>query len=293
MNILNKSNKVLILGARGNLGGQLMNKFGNEYCLICWDKEDIDLNNFDELKEKIISARPDIIINAAAYNAVDKCEKDKEEEKRAMRLNGEAVGKLADISLEIGALFIHFVSDYVFDGKKEKGYKEDDKTNPISVYGKSKEFGEKEILKRAQNGLKYYLIRTSKLFGPKSESENSKESFYDLILRLSEEREEFNMVDKEEISCFTYTPDLARAVLDLVGNKYDFGIYHLVNEGASSWYDGAKYLFKLKNIKKKLNPISSKDYSRPAERPRYSVLINTKFPKLRSWKKALKEYLNN
>ena len=102
------------------------------------------------------------------------------------------------------------------------------------------------------------------------------------------------MVDNEEISCFTYTPDLARATKELIENRQPYGIYHLVNKGAASWYDGAKYLFKLKNVTDaKLNPVSSADYPRPAKRPKYSVLLNTKFKQLRSWREALGEYINN
>lgn len=291
---INKNDKVLILGAKGNLGRQIMRYFGNEYRLYCWDMEDIDLMNQRELIEKILPIKPNYIINCAAYNAVDRCETDKNEEAKAMRLNGWAVGELADIAMNLDAALIHFVSDYVFDGSKKEGYTEVDNTKPVSVYGKSKALGEKELFKREKQGLKYYLIRTSRLFGPKGESNNAKESFFDMILRLSTEDKELSMVHNEEISCFTYTKDLAQEVLKLVDNKKPYGVYHIVNEGPASWYDAAKYLLKIKRIKDvKLIPVKTKDYPRPAKRPMYSVLLNTKLPKLRSWKKALKEYLDN
>lgn len=285
--------KVLILGARGNLGSQLLKFFetGNE--VIAWDRNDIDVLDFSLLQKKVREVVPQIIINCVAYNAVDKCETDEAEFDLAKKLNGELVGVLADLSLELEAVLIHYVSDYVFSGDKKDGYLEDDKTNPISNYGISKEMGETEIFKRADKGLKYYLIRTSKLFGPKGPSETAKESFFDLILRLSQTKKEFKMVDGEEISLFTYTVDLAEATKALVNNDFAYGVYHLVNEGSASWYDGAKYMFELLEIQDvKLIPVTGADYARPAKRPKYSVLLNTKFIKMRNYQEALREYFN-
>lgn len=284
--------KILILGAAGNLGTQLVKFFeiGNE--LILWDRKDVDVLDFDLLREKIRENKPSIIFNCVAYNAVDKCEQDEAEFEIAKKLNGELVGVLADLALELDAVLVHYVSDYVFAGDKKEGYAENDKTNPVSNYGISKEMGETEIFKRAGVGLKYYLIRTSKLFGPKGPSEASKESFFDLILRLSATQKEFKMVDGEEISFFTYTVDLAHATKVLFDSHYEYGVYHIVNEEPASWYDGAKYMFEILNIKDiNLIPVKSEEFSRPAKRPKYSLLLNTKFIKLRSYKEALEEYL--
>jgi len=289
---MNQENKILILGARGNLGSQLARVFGNENRLLLWDRDEFDVLDFEKLEEKIKEHKPNMIINCVAYNAVDNCEDDEKEYEKALKLNRDLVGKLVDLALELDSLFIQFVSDYVFDGEKRAGYVEADETKAISKYGESKVLCEKEILKRVDKNLKYYLIRTSKLFGPKGESVSSKENFFDLILRLSKEKKKFNMVDGEEISCFTYTLDLAKAIDALVKEKKEYGIYHIVNEGEASWYDGAKYLFELKSITDvKLTPSKSGDYPRPAKRPKYSVLLNTRLPKLRNWKEALKEYL--
>jgi len=283
--------KVLIIGARGNLGSQLVKFFqvGNE--VIAWDRTEIDVLDFPLLQKKVKETKPQIIINCVAYNAVDKCENDEAEFAVAKKLNGELVGVLADLAIEFDAVLIHYVSDYVFAGDKKEGYLEDDKTNPISNYGISKEMGETEIFKRADKGLKYYLIRTSKLFGPKGPSETAKESFFDLILRLSQTQKEFKMVDGEEISLFTYTVDLAEATKALVNNDFAYGVYHLVNEGPASWYDGAKYMFEILGVNDvKLIPVTGADYARPAKRPKYSVLLNTKFIKLRNYREALQEY---
>ena len=284
--------KILILGAKGNLGIQLVKFFGENHEVIAWDREDVDVTDKEAVTKKIVDAKPDVIINSTGYNAVDKCENDENEFALAKKLNGDAVGYLADASMKIGATLIAFASDYVFSGDKKEGYSENDETSPQSKYAETKVMGEKELASRSDKGLKWYLIRTSKLFGPKGESEGSKESFFDLILRLSKDKKEFNMVDGEEISCFTYTVDLARAIRKLVEENRAYGIYHLVNSGSASWYDGAKFLFELKNITDvNLIPSKSSDYPRPAKRPMFSVLLNTKFEQLRDWKEALREYL--
>lgn len=285
--------KILILGAKGNLGIQLVKIFSGNHEVIGWDRDDVDITVKEAVIKKIIGAKPDVIINATGYNAVDKCENDENEYALAKKLNCDAVRYLADASIEVGAILVNFASDYVFKGDKKEGYKEGDETSPESKYAETKVMGEKEVMSRSDKGLKWYLIRTSKLFGPKGESEGSKESFFDLILRLSKGEKEFNIVDGEEISCFTYTVDLAKAIKKLIEENYDYGIYHLVNSGPASWYDGAKFLFEIKNISDvKLIPSKSADYPRPAKRPMFSVLLNTKFEPLRDWKEALREYLH-
>lgn len=290
--MLNQKNKVLILGSLGNLGSQIAKVMANEYRLLLWDREDIDVLDFALLEKRIMEHRPNIIINCVAYNAVDKCEEDDDEYRKALLLNKKLPAVLADCSLKLDSLLVHFVSDYVFDGEKKDAYIESDETRAISKYGESKLLGEKEVLNRSKRDLKYYLIRTSKLFGPKGISEASKPSFFDIMLDLAKTKKELSAINGEEISCFTYTPDLAKAVLNLIEAKKDFGIYHIVNEGEASWYSGAKYLFELKNIKDlKLKAVSAKDFSRPAKRPKYSALRNTKLPKLRNYRQALKEYL--
>lgn len=292
--LMGQEEKILIIGAKGNLGSQLARVLGNDYRLLLWDKEELDITNKETLAKKILKHKPGIIINTAAYNAVDKCEDEAQEYELAKMLNGAAVGYLADVALKLDAVLVHFVSDYVFSGDKKEGYSEADQTRSISRYGDTKIMGEEEINKRVKQGLKYYLIRTSKLFGPRGTGETTKESFFDLILRLSKEQKEFKMVHNEEIGCFTYTLDLARVLKDLLEADEPYGIYHIGNEGPASWYDAAKYLFMLKGIKDvKLIPVSSSDYQRPAKRPKYSVLLNTKLPKLRSWQEALREYLQD
>lgn len=296
-----KNDKILILGAGGNLGGQLMRVFGNDYRLVCWDRSEINVTDKDMVSSMVSDIKPDYIINATAYNAVDKCEESEEEYELAKKLNGDAVGYIADAAIENDAVMIHFSTDYVFGGygddelidvKKNKGFREGDNTNPINKYAETKQMGEKEVLSRFDKGLKYYLIRTSKLFGPVGESDIAKPSFFDIMLKLAKEKDALNVVD-EEISCFTYTPDLAKATYDLLVNRSEYGIYHFINEGAVTWYEATKELIKMAKLKVKLVPVSGEMFPRPAKRPIYSVLNNTKVNKFRSYKDALKEYLKS
>ncbi|MEI7620390.1 MAG: dTDP-4-dehydrorhamnose reductase [Candidatus Falkowbacteria bacterium] len=281
--------KILILGARGNLGSQLVKVFGDDS--IAWDREDLDITQREEVLSKISALKPDVIINATAYNAVDKCEEIEEENALARKLNGEAVANLADAALEINAILIHYSTDYVFNGENERGYYESDNTDPINNYGRSKVLGERALHTKSAQGLKYYLIRTSKLFGPKGPSEVSKPSFFDIMLNLSKERPELKAVDAE-FSCFTYTVDLAVKTKELLEESYPFGIYHITNSNPVTWYEAASHLFEIAGIRVKLIAVSSENFPRPARRPNFSVLLNTKMPPLRDFSEALAEYLN-
>lgn len=295
--------KILILGAKGNLGGQLIKIFTDDYEVVAWDRGEIDITDNELILKKIKDVKPDVIINAAAYNAVDRCETDEQEFELAKKLNGDAVGFLAQAAIEVGAILVHYSTDYVFGGianeannermkqiKKQGGFKEDDKPCPVNKYGETKLMGEQEIIKRSGQGLKWYLIRTSKLFGPKGENELAKPSFFDVILQLSKKRDCIDAVN-EEVSCFTYTPDLAKATKKLIEEDYGYGIYNIINSGSCAWYEAAAELFKIAGLNVKVNPVSADKFPRPAKRPKYSVLQNTKFEQLRSWKEALREYL--
>lgn len=281
---------ILILGGRGNLGSQLTKIFRADYNTISLDREDLDVLDFPALSAKIYELRPELIINTVAYNAVDKCE-DPLEYKIALKLNQELPGVLADLALEIGAILIHYSSDYVFNGTTEKmEFVETDTPNPVNRYGESKALGERELISRAPLGLAYYLIRTSKLFGPRGDSDSAKPSFFDIMLNLGKNDKELPVVN-EELSCFTYTYDLAEATKRLWELEVEFGIYHLINDGPATWADGAIELFRLKRLNVAFKMVRSENLLRAARRPKYSVLKNTRIKKLRNWKIALKEYL--
>ncbi|MFH1744670.1 MAG: dTDP-4-dehydrorhamnose reductase [bacterium] len=283
--------KILILGSKGNLGSQLVKVFDNkDNDVTAWDKEEIDITDKGLILKKMEDIKPHIVINAAAYNAVDKCEESEEEYDLAKRINIDGPKFLAEACISTGAILIHYSSDYVFDGKKEEGYFEIDEPAPINRYGKTKFHGEKRILELNGKGLKYYIIRTSKLFGPRVESNVAKPSFFDVMLDLAGKREFLDLVDEEK-SCFTYTPDLARATRDLIESKKGSGIYHLTNSSACTWYEAGCELFKIAGKDIKINKITGDKLPRPAKRPKNSVLLNTKLDNLRDYKEALEEYL--
>ncbi|PIV50565.1 dTDP-4-dehydrorhamnose reductase [Candidatus Falkowbacteria bacterium CG_4_9_14_3_um_filter_36_9] len=289
--------KILILGAKGNLGQQLVKVFANGNNVISWDRDEIDITDRELVIKKINDIKPEAIINAAAYNAVDKCEADEDEFSKAKKLNGEALGYLAEAAIENNCLLIHYSTDYVFKGEKKKGYREDDAPSPINKYGETKLAGERAIIELSHKSLKWYIIRTSKLFGSKGKSELAKPSFFDIILKKVSElsgkdsnEASINVVNAE-VSCFTYTPDLARATKKLINSDKGYGIYHITNSGSCTWYEAAKVLFKMADLHIKVNPVSGDKFSRPAKRPKYSVLLNTKIEPMRDWQDALKDYL--
>lgn len=282
--------KVLILGAKGNLGQQLVKVFAQGNEVLGWDKSEIDITDRELILRKISEIGPELVINAAAYNAVDKCEDNDEEYEVAKRINIDGPKFLAEICLKIGATLVHYSTNYVFDGKKKSGYNETDEPGPLNRYGKTKFHGEKRILELSGQGLKWYLIRTSKLFGPRGESAMAKPNFFDIILDQVKNKSELEVVD-DEVSCFTYSPDLAQATQELVQADKGYGIYHLMNSGACTWYEAAVELLKIAKPKVKVLPIHRDKLLQPAKRPKYSVLLNTKLPQLRDYKEALREYL--
>ena len=281
---------ILILGGRGNLGSQLTKLFSADYETVSWDREDFDVLDFTILAAKIRELKPELIINTVAYNAVDHCE-DKDGYAGALKLNANFPAALADLSLELNLVLIHYSSDYVFSGTEQKqSFSEDETPNPANKYGESKFQGEQEVIRRGGLGLRYYLIRTSKLFGPAGESPSAKPSFFDIMLNLAQDKKELTVVN-EELSCFTYTFDLAAATKRLWELEVPFGIYHLVNGGSATWCEAAIELFRQKKMKVVLRAVRSENLFRAARRPKFSILQNTKVHKLRNWKEALREYL--
>jgi len=274
--------KVLILGAKGSLGQTFVDLYHDQE-VTAWDRAELDVTDEDLVMQKITELKPDLVINCAAYNAVDKAEEDRG---TAELLNANAVGFIAKACKEVGVTMVHFSSAYVFDGTNPAGYNEDDSTKPLSVYGESKLMGELELMENLEN---YYIIRTTWLYG--RDSETGKPSFVDLMLKLGSGDQVFNGIE-DEFGQPTYVVDLAHAVRALTEEKKPFGIYHLTNSGQASWYDWAREIFKIKGIDAKLLPGKKDEFLRAAKRPQYGILNNTKFIQLRPWTEALREYLN-
>lgn len=277
--------KILIIGAKGMLGQELTQVF-HDHEVLAWDREDCDITDKEGIQAKIREQKPDVVINAAAYNNVDKAEEEKD---IADKLNGYAVGYLAEVAKEIDAAMVQYSTEYVFDGENKDGYKEDDRPNPISVYGTSKYLGELELAKFTD---KYFLIRLSRLFGKMGAGENVKRSFVDTMVELSKTKDELDVVD-EEVSSPTYAPDLARLTRNILEGDYEYGIYHGANRDSCTWYGFAQDIFKILEKNIKLNPVAGSKFPRPAKRPAYAVLLNTKLPEARTWQEALWEYLQS
>jgi dTDP-4-dehydrorhamnose reductase len=275
--------KVLILGNKGMLGADLEEIFRDQET-FGWDREEIDISKENQVDEKINELKPNLVINAAAYNAVDDAEKNID---IANSINGHAVEFLAKTCKNNDAILVHYSTNYVFEGKNKDGYKEKDKPNPQSMYAKSKVLGEQLLQKFTK---KFYLIRTARIFGNPAKSSLAKRSFVNVMLDLACKQEEIRVVD-EEYSNTTFSKDLAKRTREIFEWKKPYGIYHVTNEGACTWYEFAKKIFEFKGIDIEIVPVTSKEFPRPAIRPNYSVLINTKLPKMRKWEDALKEYL--
>jgi len=306
--------KVLVIGAKGMLGQELVQIFKNDsdYKVTAWDFDNIDITNEDMVKEKITKLAPEIILNAAAYNAVDVCEKDKAEFAKAKMLNGKAPGFLAKVAKKLDATLVQYSTDYVFSGYPEIsepegcggscgscslhenftpqiGFDENAIPEPVQKYGKTKLMGEDAVQK---NGEKYYIIRLSKLFGKPAKSKTAKKSFFDVMLAAGKKNKEVKVVD-EETSLFTYAPDLAKKTKEIIESEKPFGIYHVANEGPCTWYEAVVELYKMAKLKTKVVAVDANEFPRPAARPYVSTLINTKLNPMRSYKLALREYLKN
>lgn len=278
--------KVLILGAGGTLGGALVKEFSLDYKVLSWDRAEVDVTDFTNLESKILQEKPDLIINSVAYNAVHPVEDDENEQNKALLLNTEVPGKLAAIAKKLGVVFVHYSTDYVFDGASQSGYSETDLPRPLNFYGNSKFLGEKNVSKV---GGSYYIIRLSRLFGEKGKSEASKKSFVDIM--LDKINEPIIKVVNEELSSPTYAPDAAAFTRFLIEENKPAGIYHGANTGAGTWYEFALEIFKILGKKVNLAPVKASEFPRKAELPKFSVLLNTKMPKQRHWQEALSEFL--
>ena len=309
---------VLILGAKGMLGQELVRIFLSDqnYAVTAWDREECDVTDFFSLAKKVADLWPDIIINAVAYNAVDACEESDDAYARAQKINADMPGELAKIAHTLQAIIVHYSTDYVFDGERPRqkdgkpsgccgtkcdgcryngpeesfpyfSYNEKDLPRPMSRYAQTKYVGEQNIEKQ---GGAYYIIRLSKLFGKPGVGEGAKKSFFD-IMKAKGKGDGAVRVVNGEMSKFTYAPDLARATKSLIEDNAAPGIYHLVNEDAATWYDGAKELYALMNTNVTVTSIAPEELPRPARRSASSVLLNTKRPRLRDYREALKEYI--
>jgi dTDP-4-dehydrorhamnose reductase len=285
--------KILLTGTRGQVGYELARSLQSLGEVIAVDRSKMDLSDLDSVRDVVRSVKPNLIVNPAAYTAVDQAEKEAE---LAMRVNGEAPGVMAEEAARLGAAMIHYSTDYVFDGRKTGQYTEDDVTNPLSVYGRSKLAGEQAV--EAAN-IPHLILRTSWVYGARGKN------FLQTIRRLAAERDELRIVADQHGAptwCRTIADTTANIVIHLSSNKdsrQDWqeasGIYHLTAQGQTSWHGFAQSIVDSMATtgrqKPVVTPIATREYPLPAARPMNSVLscerLQKRFCRLPDWQTAL------
>jgi dTDP-4-dehydrorhamnose reductase len=301
--------KILLTGKSGQIGRELNELLPHLGDLVALDRTQLDLNKPDEIRQTIRSIRPGLIVNAAAYTAVDQAETD---ETAAQAANADAPGLMAEEARRIGAAMVHYSTDYVFDGSKTTPYVETDPTNPINVYGRTKLAGEGAI---RENGVPYVIFRTAWVYAHEGKN------FLLTVLRLATQREELRIV-RDQIGAPTWSREIAlttyRALSTIYGPRQGSvsfseisGIYHMTAAGETSWYEFAATIVEecqhLKNssqwvaaatsrrplVVRRIIPITTSEYPTPARRPLYSVLSNARLAvvfgtQLPDWKTQLR-----
>lgn len=293
----NHKRKLLLVGSKGMLAQKIAARAADEWDIAAVDLPEFDLTDQVQVLATVQRLKPAVIVNCAAFTNVDGCES---QEEMATRVNGTAVGYLAEAALASDATLVHISTDYVFPGNGATPLREDDPLGPQSAYGRSKLLGEQAIV---ASGLeKYFILRTSWLYGPGGNN------FVETIIRLAKERETLGIV-ADQIGSPTYTGDLADAIFNLLSPvtrhpspvTAPYGLYHFSNDGACSWYDFALEIVeqarKNGEILKvnEISPIRTEDYPLPAKRPAYSVFSKEKYCQLTGkpvpfWQESLVRY---
>lgn len=289
--------KILITGAKGQLGSQLMNilKSGMSELgpinsaykaadIFGIDLEDLDITDISKVKEYIGSLKPDIVINPAAFTNVDGCEKDSD---LAFKVNALGARNLAIACEMIEAKLVHISTDYVFQGNGTEPYSEYDLPDPVSIYGKSKLLGENYVRDFCS---RYFIVRIAWLYGYNGKN------FVKTIMKAAKEKGKLDVVDDQKGNP-TNAEDLCYHILKLLLTE-EYGIYHCTGEGQCSWYEFAKAIVEYANIPCKVNPITSENLQRAAKRPSFSSLDNrmlraTVGNEMRPWQEALKEFISH
>lgn len=283
---------ILLTGKNGQVGWELQRTLAPLGEVVALDRQQLDLSNPAQIRERVREIKPGLIVNAAAYTTVDRAEAEPE---LAMAVNGTAPGILAEEAKRAGAAIIHYSTDYVFDATKTTPYTEEDAPNPINVYGRTKLAGEQAI---QAVGVPHLILRTSWVYGMRGKN------FLLTILRLAREREELTIVH-DQIGAPTWSRTIAEATAQILASgawpASAGGTYHLTASGSTTWYGFAKAILALdpkpsEQVCKRLIPIPTAAYPTPARRPAYSVLSNAKLKAdfdvvLPGWKQGLKSAL--
>ena len=283
--------RVLLFGPSGQVGGQLLKSVQTSWQILPIDRSACDLMDRSAVRETVLRAQPAAIVNAAAYTAVDKAESD---EAASFAINAGAPEAMAEAASELGVPLIHYSTDYVFNGSKTAPYQEEDPTDPLGVYGRSKLEGEQRI---AAQGGRFAVLRTSWVYG--AEGNN----FLRTMLRVGAQRPELRIVN-DQFGAPTSAKAIAEATLRVLASALNddagmpSGIYHMTAAGSTSWFGFAEQIFALAKMSAmpKLVPIPTSEYPTPARRPHNSVLSNDKFAKvfgfrLEHWQQPLREVM--
>jgi dTDP-4-dehydrorhamnose reductase len=276
-----------VIGAAGQLGRDLCPRLTGE--VVPLDRSRADLTNPDLLRATLTALRPDVVINCAAYNFVDKAESEPD---AAVAVNGWGVRTLAQLCRELDCVFAHFSTDYVFglDTTRTTPYQTIDAPGPVSVYGVSKLVGENVLRTECP---KHFVMRTCGLYGVWG-SGGKGGNFVETMLRVAGQGKPLRVVNDQHCTP-SYTADVAAAAVALIATGR-YGLYHITNSGATTWHDLAKTVFGLAHVKADLTPIPSSEYPTPARRPGYSVLALDALtaagvPAPRPWQAAVEAYL--
>ena len=275
--------RILLLGKNGQIGWELHRALAPLGELTALGPGQFDLSNLDGLRGVVRAARPDVIVNAAAYTAVDPAEKESE---LAHTLNARAPEAIAEEARRLGALMVHYSTDYVFDGQKQGAYSEDDPTHPLNVYGHSKLAGDRAI---AASGCRYLVLRTSWVYSARSTN------FFLTIGRLAGELNELRVVaDQHGVPNWSRTLGEATAAILATGLRREWptGTYHLSSRGTTTWHGFAQAILEELRIDKPVVPLRTDQFPRPAKRPPNGTLDSGKLERdlgivLPDWRQAL------
>lgn len=281
--------KVAVIGANGQLGSDLATSFSNRGVTVhALTHSDVEIGDIDSVSRALTDIHPELIVNTAAIHHVEYCEREPE---RAFVANALGPKNLALIARELGAMLMHVSTDYVFDGTKSSPYSEDDHPRPLNVYGITKLAGEHFVRSTTD---KYFIIRTSGLYGKSPCRAKGGLNFIELMLKLAKERGEVRVVDTEMVTP-TSTAELAEQMVQL-SRTACYGVYHATAEGSCSWYEFAREIFALTDTPVRLNVAAPGEFPAKVARPRYSVLENRALKArglnlFKPWQDGLREYL--
>lgn len=278
--------KILLIGANGQLGKDLIRVLSKEFNVVPVDVDKCDITDAAQVSKTFELHKPDIALSTAAWTDVPGCETN---DKKAFEINALGAKYVAQACEKMSCKLLHISTDYVFDGKKNSPYVETDMPAPINVYGLSKLSGEYYV---SAYCTKHFIVRTSGLYGIHP-ALGKKTNFVETMLNLAKEKNVIKVVD-DEILTPTFTVHLAEQISVLLNTEH-YGTYHATNDGACSWYQFTEKIFELANIKTKLERTTVKEFGSPVRRPAYSVLENQNLKKhgldtMKKWQEALSDY---